>query len=156
MNYILPLYEINEQTLALIPVDHTDYQTIAIETDRTLYIKKTPFEIIKRGCLDNFSTFQGRRESITHLTGYKRKVPIPISVHRHIFVFPTHAYQDWNCCWIFYHHVESIVEEKPNSNQSLIVFKNGREVPVDVPRSELLKQMDRTNLIVSITRSFRS
>jgi competence protein ComK len=152
MNCIFPHYEISEQTVALIPANHMNYKTIAIEMDRTLYITKTPYEIIKRGCLDNFSSFDGRRIAITHLTGFKRKVPIPISIYRNIFVFPTHSFKDWNCCWVFYHHVESIVEERLDSNQSIIMFKNGMEVTVDVPRSELLKQLERTNLIVSIIR----
>src|SRR5690606_13361775 len=115
-----------------------------------LYIKKTPFEIIKRGCLENFSTYEGRRDSVTHLTGYKRKVPIPISVHRNIFVFPTHGVKDLDCCWIFYHQVESIVEQKPNVNQSIVLFKSGSEVLVSASKSELFKQLERTRLLISI------
>lgn len=145
-----PHYEINERSIALIPVNHTDYQTLAIETDKKLYIKKTPFEIIERGCLDNFSSFEGRRKSITHLTGFKRKTPIPISVYRNIFVFPTHGYKDLSCCWIFPKHIESIVEKKINDNKSIILFKNGLEVSVEVSRRDLIKQWERTSFLLSI------
>lgn len=150
MSSLMPHYKINEQTMALMASDFTDYQTIAIETDKKLYIKKTPLEIIEWGCLDNFSSFEGRRYSITHLTGFKRKTPIPISIYRNIYAFPTHALKDRNCCWIFYHHVESVLEV--NLEQSLILFKNGTQVEIDVPRLELLKQMERTSLILSISR----
>ncbi|MFS0673648.1 competence protein ComK [Ornithinibacillus sp. 179-J 7C1 HS] len=150
MSSLMPHYKINEQTMALIPSDFTDYQTIAIETDKNLHIKKTPFEIIERGCLDNFSSFEGRRNSITHLTGFKRKTPIPISVYRNIYAFPTHALKDRKCCWIFYHHVEVIVEV--TLEQSVILFKNGTQVVIDVPRFELIKQLERTSLILSISR----
>lgn len=136
--------------MALIPVNHMNYQTIALETDRTLYIKKTPLEIIQRGCLDNFSSFAGRRESIQHLTGFSRKTPIPISIYRNIIAFPTHAFKNWDCCWIFYNHVDSIVEKLPN--QSVILFKNGNQVTVEVPKLELLKQLERTNFILSIIK----
>ncbi|MFD2046606.1 competence protein ComK [Ornithinibacillus salinisoli] len=147
---VMSHYEINEQTMALIPANYTDYQTIAMETDKKLYIKKTPFQIIERGCLNNFSSFEGRRNSVNYLTGFKRKAPIPISVYRNIYAFPTHALKDWDCCWIFYHHVESVVKVK--SNHSVILLKNGTQVSIDIPRLELLKQMERTSYILFISR----
>ncbi|GGA91609.1 competence protein ComK [Ornithinibacillus halotolerans] len=149
---ILEHYQINERTMAIIPANQLNYQSIVIEAEVKLYIKKTPFEIIKRGCLENFSSYEGRRDAVTHLTGYKRKVPIPISVHRNIFVFPTHAVKDLDCCWIFYHHVESIVEQKPNIKQSVILFKDGSEFIVNVSKSELLKQLERTTFLLSLVR----
>ncbi|WP_042147880.1 competence protein ComK [Paucisalibacillus sp. EB02] len=152
---ILPHYEITEQTMALIPVSHPNYHTIAIEVNQTLHITKTPFEIIKRGCLDNFSSLEGRRESVTHLTGFKRKAPIPISVYRNIFVFPTHAVLDWECCWLFYQHVESIVKKKLDDTQSIVIFKNGTEVIVEVPKRELIKQLDKTSLLSNLSSGLR-
>lgn len=146
----MPHYKISEQTMALMPSDFTDYQTIAIETDNKLYVKKTPLEIIERGCLDNFSSFEGRRDSIFHLTGFKRKTPIPISVYRNIYAFPTHALKDRNCCWIFYHHIVSVVEV--TLEQSVILFRNGTQVEFGVPRLELIKQLERTSFILSISR----
>ncbi|WP_010096050.1 competence protein ComK [Ornithinibacillus scapharcae] len=145
-----PHYEITEQTVALIPSKHIDYQTIVIEVDKELYIKKTPFEIIEKGCLDNFSTFEGRRKAVMHLTGFRRKVPIPISVYRGIFVFPTQAFRDWDCCWVFYGHVEGVVEI--GEEQSLVLFKGGRQVRVDVSKVSLLKQLERARFVISLIR----
>ncbi|GIO28288.1 competence protein ComK [Ornithinibacillus bavariensis] len=151
MSRILPHYEINERTMALLPSNNISYETIAMETDQTLYIEKTPFEIIKRGCLDNFCSFEGRRESIKYLTGFSRKVPIPISIYRNIFAFPTRALKDWKCGWIFYNHVESIVEDVSRYHQTLVIFKNGNQIKMDVTILELLKQLERTSLIKSLS-----
>ncbi|HAM79225.1 competence protein ComK [Ornithinibacillus bavariensis] len=151
MSKIYPHYEINERTMALLPSNNFCYHTIAMETDQTLFIEKTPFEIIKRGCLDNFCSFEGRREAIKHLTGFSRQVPIPISIYRNIFAFPTHALKDWKCGWLFFNHVESIVEDVSGYRETLVIFKNGNQFKMDVPKLELFKQLERSSLIKSLS-----
>ncbi|SES62052.1 competence protein ComK [Oceanobacillus limi] len=155
MKNILPHYHINEHTLALLPGKHIDYQTIALEHDRKLYIKKTPFEIIKRGCLDHYSTYEGRKAAVTHHTGFKRKVPIPISVSKGIYAFPTHPLKDLDCCWVFYQHVLGIEEDVQNPYQSVVVFRNRVEVFVNVGRDGLVRQMERNGEIIIRLNSFR-
>jgi len=44
---VLENYEINRHTMALLSVAHPDYSTVAINPDGELYIRKTPFQIIK-------------------------------------------------------------------------------------------------------------
>ncbi|WP_051359443.1 competence protein ComK [Paucisalibacillus globulus] len=145
---VLPHYKINEHTLALIPIKHIDYQTVALQGNKTLYIKKTPIEIIEKGCLDHFMTFEGRRKAITHHTGWTRKVPIPISIHQSITTFPTHALKNGKCCWLFYHQIEAILEDSHNNGRSIVLFKDGMQITLLVKASELKGQLERTRLLL--------
>lgn len=140
-------YEINEKTIALKPAYHTKYDTIVYETGKQFYIKKPAFQLIQEACLHYGSSYDGRKESVIHHTGYKRKVPIPISISKNIFTFPTHSPSDFNCAWIFYKHVESIKRYSPASNrnpESIVIFKNGMDLTFKVSPYILEKQMQRT------------
>lgn len=145
---VITHYQINEYTLALIPVKQIAYQTIALQGHQSLYIKKTPLEIIEKGCLDHFITFEGRKKAITHNTGWTRKVPIPISMDKHITAFPTHALKNENCCWLFYHHIDAIVEDFHNKGHSIVLFKNDIQIRLLVRASELIGQLERTRLLL--------
>ncbi|WP_261180817.1 competence protein ComK [Anaerobacillus sp. CMMVII] len=129
-NVILANYSVNKDTLALLSVAHPDYHTIAIETDRKLHIRKTPFQIIKAACLKGGSTYEGRRAAVTYLTGAKHKVPIPIHPTEHIYAFPTFSPTQFECSWIFHDHVHSITPFQQNC--TLITFKNEQQLKLPV------------------------
>lgn len=143
---IINSYRINERTMILIPVYHADYQTMVKETDRTLYVRKTPLDIIESGCLNGFSTYEGRRKAIMVLTGYQRKVPIPILPSKHIFAFPTLSPENYDCHWLFPIHIETFdhVRKTKKVGKSKAVFKNGEEVFLQESVEVLEKQMQRT------------
>jgi competence protein ComK len=70
---ILEDYEINRDTIALQPANHTDYYTIVIEPDQIFYVKQTPLQLIKAACLEGGAGYNGRREAVIHQTGKKAK-----------------------------------------------------------------------------------
>ncbi|MBD8069385.1 competence protein ComK [Bacillus sp. PS06] len=151
MNQILDDYEINQRTIALLPATHTDYYTIALEETRKLYVRKTPLQLIKSGCLDGGSTFCGRQKAVTHLTGAQQKVPLPINPQSQIFAFPTHSPQAFECSWIFYHHVKSIkpfTDKNHPSIQSILHFKNNQSIQMNESHYILQKQMQRTAICI--------
>lgn len=150
MNKIHNEYEITPDTMALISIAHVDYATLVRERHQTLYVKMTPFQIIKAACLEGGSTYEGRRKAVTYLTGAIQKVPIPINPRRNIFAFPTHSPTSFECSWIFYHHIKSIVPSHQTSNrtQSIIQFKNQSELPMNESHYLLEKQYTRTAICV--------
>lgn len=133
MKVIVSEYDINQSTMALLPVAHIDYSTIVVEQNGQLFVKKTPLQLIKAACLDGGASYEGRRAAVTHLTGAMQKVPIPINQLTNIFAFPTHSPTVFHCSWIFYHHVRTI---KPPENpadttkQAIIHFKNDLQLPM--------------------------
>jgi competence protein ComK len=151
VNQIVDDYEINQNTMALLPIANTDYSTIVIEPNRRLLVTKTPIQLIKAACLDGGSTFEGRQKAVTHLTGSLQKVPIPINPLNHIFAFPTHSPSAFHCKWIFYNHVKSIKPPKhqnDTSAQSIILFKNEQSLPMNESHYTLQKQMQRTAICI--------
>ncbi|WP_407939236.1 competence protein ComK [Oceanobacillus salinisoli] len=78
-----------------------------------LPIKQPPIQLIKQACLERYTTYEGTREAIRLQTGFQRKVPIPINPHLNIYLFPTHATNHIDCCWISYHHVLRIEKNQP-------------------------------------------
>src|SRR5690625_6073800 len=84
-------YTIIEETNALLPAKQIDYNAIVIERSRILYIKQTPLQIIQTSCQKYWSTYEGRRDAVVNQMNFKQKVPIPISIHKAIYLFPTHS-----------------------------------------------------------------
>ncbi|MFD1037260.1 competence protein ComK [Virgibacillus byunsanensis] len=109
-----------------------------------IVLRKTPIQIIKSSCLDNWSTFEGRRTAVMHHLGIKRKVPVPINQSKNIYTFLTNSLNDLNCYWIFYNHILQVVQDASSSNGSLVIFKNGKIIPIAVSKHSLEKQMQRT------------
>jgi competence protein ComK len=141
-------YKINERTLALIPARQMDYATIAYEHNKQYFVKETPIQLVKTACLEYGSTYQGRRDAVVYHTGYKRKVPIPISISKIIYSFPTHAPTDFECIWIFPSHVQSVIhhptpKKKP---KSIVQFKNGQQLQLNISSYMINKQMERTSV----------
>ncbi|MFA1822296.1 competence protein ComK [Virgibacillus oceani] len=138
----------NKHTLALLPARHMNYATIACEQHKQYFIKKTPIQLVKAACLDHGATYQGRRGAAMYHTGFKRKVPIPISIKREIYTFPTHAPTDFECMWLFPNHIHSVINHptsKKTPTKSIIPFKNGMQIPLDISSYMIHKQMERTS-----------
>src|SRR5690625_4916123 len=141
--------QISNNTLAILPAKEIEFQSYVLENDATYYVKKTPLQLITVACLDTgWSTFDGRREAVTYHTGFKQKVPIPISIKPEIYTFPTHAINSHDCAWIFPYHILRI--NKLGTIQSTIQFKNGRTIILDISYHILNNQLQRTLQIVNL------
>ncbi|WP_053218269.1 competence protein ComK [Virgibacillus senegalensis] len=146
MNNVQKDYQINKQTMALMTAFQIEYETVVIERKRRLYIRKPPLELIKKGCLNGGSSYDGRRSAVTYLTGSMKKVPIPISPENNIIAFPTCAPDSLSCHWIFYQHIFDIMsapKKEKLAAQSIIVFHNGFKLPMEESSHILNKQYNR-------------
>lgn len=133
-------YEINERTMALLPAKNIEYQTIVLETERTLYVQKYPLELINSACLKAWCSYEGRRTAMMMNTGYKRKVPVPIFPDKKVYAFPTTSPESFECKWIFPSHVKDILKTSP----SVILFNNEQELLVNESFRILERQWHRT------------
>lgn len=139
MKKVLDYYTINEQTMAILPAYHIEYESIVIEVDQTYYVKINPLKLIQENCLINGASYDGRRKSVIFLTGYSRCIPIPINPRHDIYVFPTHSPQNDQCSWIFFNHIQR-VSRATNKNESVIHFKNGQDLTINISFHTLSKQ----------------
>lgn len=138
-------YPIHEQTLAIVPTKQLDYGSLVMERQSPAYLRKTPMQLVKQACLDHWATYDGRRQAVMQHLGIQRKVPIPISPEKGIYLFPTKSPQHADNCWISCQHIASIEKtQTANPHASIIYFTNGQNLPVHVSSRVLHGQMQRT------------
>lgn len=138
-------YDINSETMAIIPAKHFDYDSIIYEVNQIIYVKQRPLEMIKPACLEGGSTYDGRRVAVILQTGADHKVPIPINPAKNIYAFPTKSPKLFECIWLFYHHIQTIKPHPTQPHLSIVYFKNGQApLDLDISFAILEKQMHRT------------
>lgn len=140
-------YKIHANTFALIPAKALDYETIILEKDHRLHIRQTPMQIIEESCLKHWTTYEGRRKAVIHHTSFYQKVPMPISIQERIYLFPTHSPKHLDNCWLAYQNILSVHENRHHSSnrlQSIIQFKDGQILKLNVSKHILQTQMNRT------------
>lgn len=145
---VLENYHIHEETWLLLPGFHIDYQTIVIDRGKQLFVKKTPLELISYACLQDGSTYEGRKMAVSYKTRIKRKVPIPIDPQKKIFAFPTHAPEHLQCSWIFPRHVNSIQRNTKSKKETTIILKDKVSFTLPVSFHTLEKQLHRASYCI--------
>src|SRR5699024_5695427 len=133
--------------MAITHSSHIEYQSIVYEKNKQLFIRRTPFEIIKDSCLQNYTTYQGIKKAVIHHHGFIQKTPIPINRHQSIYTFPTHSPVNPECNWIIPQpllHSNLPTSTDYHSDKSAVTFNNGRQLLINVSQFVLKKQIQRT------------
>ena len=138
-------YEINSSTLAIIPI--TEGLSKVMEDDSVFSVCKSPTEIVDESCKFFGSSYQGRFEGTKKLTGINYKSPIIIEESRNIIFFPTSSPRFHNCTWVSLNQIESFEKLK---NQSVITFKNGQLLKLEISYGSLENQILRATRLESI------
>ena len=143
-------YEINDKTMAIIP--SSNKKSYVIEEQREFYVDMEPIEIIGHSCEYYGSTLNGRNIGTTNLIGFTYKRPIIIEETNNIIFFPTESIRNQKCCWLALDKIESY--NKINKD-SLIKFKTGYELIINISCNSLENQVLRSALLDSIMRKRR-
>lgn len=143
---IVDTYKITNNTMALIPCLHLDFQTIVHETDRVIYVKQPCMEIINNACLDGGSTYEGRRAIIIRDFNHKKKLTIMIDRYKKLYIFPTHSPENALCCWFMFEHVDEVNPFNGNKKISEIKFRNGKVLTLPISTRIFHRQMYRAFL----------
>ncbi|WP_179151994.1 competence protein ComK [Oceanobacillus senegalensis] len=147
MTKILNDYTITPNTMALIPAKEIEYETMVVEQDKWIPVKRTAIELIRSSCQDYLCTYEGRRNAVINRTGFKKKVPIPLYPELNLYIFPSHSIKDQECHWFLYHSILDIKKDYASTSpeqHSIITFMNGTQHRMEVTRYILQKQMKRT------------
>ena len=138
-------YEINKDTVALIPKDNK--QTIVYEVDKSFIVDKKPLEIVEESCEYFGSSFEGRQIGTSKLIGYTHKVPVIIEESFDLIFFPTLSPKNNDCSWLSYSHVF-----KPDKfkDKTIVELKNGKKILVDVSSSIIDNQLYRCSRLKDV------
>lgn len=138
-------YEINNDTIALVPKD--DDKTVVYETEDSFIVNETPLKIMEESCEYFGSSFEGRQNGTLKLVGYTHKVPIIVEESRDIIFFPTLSPKNEKCSWVSYKHVYRPDKFK---DKSIIEFKNGKKVVINASTAIIDNQLYRCSRLKDV------
>lgn len=136
-------YSINPETMVLAPAKMIAYSTKVLEEKTTIYTESTAKDLIHHACLQQWMTYEGRRDAVIKHTKMKRKVPIPICAENDIVFFPTHAVQHFDNHWLSLQHIQRLDAVKEDKNMAQITFTNGHSINLPCSTYMIEKQMER-------------
>lgn len=140
-------YEINNSTLAIIPISKNCSKVI--EKENNYIINNSTTDIIDHSCKFFGSSYNGRCEGTKNLVGFNYKSPIIIEESREIIFFPTSSPRFDNCSWISLNNIDKYIKKE---NISSIYFKNGINIDFKISYSSLENQILRATMLESKLR----
>jgi competence protein ComK len=140
-------YEINRNTMALIPID--DNHTKIIERNNIFIININIMEIIESSCEYFGSSYVGRKEGTKYLTGITHKSPIIIEESNKLIYFPTESPRLSSCSWIGFNNIKDYIN---NNGKGTIIFDNNKILDLDISYGSLDNQILRSSKLESILR----
>jgi competence protein ComK len=138
-------YEINEETMAIIPINEKN--TKIIEISKEYIIPQPTFEILEENCEYYGSTYNGRIKSAQKILNFSYKIPLLIEESEKLIFFPTKSYSSEDCCWINHNYVKS--REKVG-NKTKVIFENGIEKEFNISKLSFENQLLRAGMLDAI------
>ncbi len=138
-------YEINESTLAIIPVENN--KSKIIEKNNELIINLAPMKIIDYSCKFFGSSYQGRFNGTKYLMGVTHKSPIIVEESRQIIFFPTSSPRLESCCWIALKDINKYVE---SGIDTIVYFSCGKHIKIEISYPIFDNQVLRASRLESI------
>lgn len=139
-------YEINFETIAIIPINKDCSKVIEVNND--LIINKSTLSIIDNSCRFFGSSYFGRFEGTKSLLHISYKNPIIIEESREIIFFPTASPRSLECNWISLDKIDSY---KKIDNKTEVYFKNGTKILFDISFASFENQVFRaTRLLITL------
>lgn len=143
-NLLLANYEINPETMAVIASqdEHGNPVSYIIEETTEYMIAVSPTKLIDEACKFFGASLRGRQEGTRDICGLTHKVPVSIDATSGMYFFPTYSPASPKCSWINHSYIDQI--SRTNDGQSVVFFKNGKSIKLDVSYGSLLNQIRRT------------
>ncbi|HOP65505.1 MAG TPA: competence protein ComK [Bacilli bacterium] len=140
-------YEINEKTLALIPVDEA--KTKIYEVDKNFIVNKPIMKIMEESCQYFGSSLSGRQKGTTNLIGVTHKSPIIVEESKEMIFFPTASPRRNKCSWISLKNIDSYYTKEAFS---YIKFNNNLELKLNISYGIIDNQILRATRLESVLR----
>ncbi|CAG9621235.1 competence protein ComK [Sutcliffiella rhizosphaerae] len=142
-------YTITENTIAIEPHIHPQYQTKISDLEGTFYTSERPIEILARSCIHFGASYDGRREAAIKFTHFIQKTPVLISEVLGIIALPTHSPDHPDCTWIMYHQIKEVIHTS-TSHQCHLLFHNYKKLQIPISSQTMRQQTQKAAVIYSI------
>ena len=114
--------------------------------EKETYLKQGLKQHINKMCINNLSTYEGRREASRAIL--QRKSILPIYVNPHIFLYPTISVRNFYCTFINYFEVLSII--RMGEKRTKIVFHDLSDINLDINYKKINNQHLRIENILKL------
>lgn len=141
-------YEINKDTLAILPVN--DDKSFIIEKNNEYVVDYRPYEVMEHSCEYFGSSLDGRLKGSKNMLGTIYKAPILVEESRNIIFFPTVSPLLVSNVWIALNNIEKY---EKLGEKTKIYFKDGKDIIVDIPYLSFENQILRSSRLESIIRN---
>jgi competence protein ComK len=140
-------YEINNDTLALIPINASS--TKIIEKNDDYIISNSVYNIMENSCEYFGSSYDGRKIGSKKILGSTYKTPIVVEETKQLIFFPTESPLNDECCWISLNNIENY---SADDNLTKILFFNQRELFVHMRYQNFNNQVLRATRLLTIMK----
>ncbi len=141
-------YEVNEETLAIIPYGKN--KSRVIEYDDEYIFNREPFSIMEYSCEYFGSSLEGRMIGSKSMLGTVYRVPLIIEETKSLIFFPTKSPNSVTNIWI---SLNNIASYRKLDKKTLIIFKNNKELLLDVPYSSIDNQILRATRLECLSKA---
>lgn len=139
-------YEINDETLAILPFDKN--KSRVIEEGEEYIVNEIPYLIMEDSCEYFGSSFEGRILGSKNILGSVYKAPIIVEESQNLIFFPTGAINSSSVAWISYKKIKSV---EKCGKRTKIIFVNGDSIIANCPYFSIKNQIFRCNMLESIS-----
>lgn len=143
----MDFYKINENTLALVPLNKK--KTVVYEKDDYFILNDSVSAVINDNCEYYGSSLEGRLKGTYSLLGFNYKAPIVMSENNDTIFFPTCSPRLTECSWINSNNISNIY---PTSNdKTTILFNNKETINLDtsynIIKNQYYKSLSLNNAV---------
>ncbi len=145
---MLESYEINGNTLAIIPIGKNKSKVLEVHNE--FLVEKNSTAIIDDSCKYFGSSYQGRFEGTKNILGVSYKSPIIVEESMEIIFFPTTSPRTADCHWICLNNIDDYFKNKDNITK--INFKNGINIILNMSIGAFENQIVRSMRLANILK----
>ena len=142
-------YEINDDTLAIVPTDI--WNSIVLEDECSYNIKMKPLDIVDYSCKYFGSSYEGRKTGAGDILNSGYKLPIMVEETKNLIFFPTMSPLDDECSWISLKSISNYY--KISNDKTRVEFKNGKSITLNVSFNSFNNQVMRASRLESVIRN---
>ena len=140
-------YEINNETMALIPLSKGKVKVL--EYDEEFILDTNATQIMEDSCQYFGSSLEGRRKGTEVMIGVSYKAPIIVEETFELIFFPLSSSRYHDTPWISLKYVDKYYKEGKNV---VLEFLNGRKILLDVTFGIFDNQLLRATRLESALR----
>ena len=140
-------YEINEETLAIMPISKEKVRVY--EIDNSFIVNQNIQKIMEDSCKYFGSSYEGRKKGTKDMIGVTYKAPIIIEESKEIIFFPTSSSRYNNPAWISLNHIKRYYKK---GKLIVIEFQSGEKIELNISYGIIDNQILRATRLESVLR----